>query len=204
VAESEVEAAMREALGSGPFGLLVDLGTGTGRTLELFADRYDRAVGIDVNQAMLAYARSNLSARGLQRVQVRHGDIYNLALADGSANAITMHQVMHFLADPRRALGEAARVLAPGGRLLVVDFAPHSLEFLREREAHDRLGFSDALMQQWLSDAGLTTLHVRELKPAIAQGPGKLTVSLWLAERPQVVERPSPVQSRHRFEETRP
>jgi ubiquinone/menaquinone biosynthesis C-methylase UbiE len=198
VAESEVEAAMREALGAGPFKLFVDLGTGTGRTLELFEDRYERAVGFDVNQAMLAYARSNLSACGLQKVQVRHGDIYNLALADASASAVTMHQVLHFLSDPRRALFEAARVLAPGGRLLIVDFAPHTLEFLREREAHDRLGFSDTLMQQWLADAGLTALHMRELKPASADGPDKLTVSIWLAERP-----PKPVAVRQTQTPTR-
>ena len=142
VAESEVEEAMRKALGPGPFKLLIDMGTGTGRILELFADRYERALGFDLNQAMLAYARSKLSKAQIARAQVRHGDIYALALPDGVADAVIMHQVLHFVSEPALALREAARVLAPGGRLLIVDFAPHDLEFLREDFAHDRLGFA--------------------------------------------------------------
>jgi ubiquinone/menaquinone biosynthesis C-methylase UbiE/DNA-binding transcriptional ArsR family regulator len=186
VAESEVEAAMRSVIGPGPFDLFVDLGTGTGRILELFAGSYDRGLGFDLNQAMLTYARSKLSAGGLMRTQVRHGDIYNLALADGSASVVTMHQVLHFLSDPRRAVMEGARVLAPGGRLLIVDFAPHGLEFLRETQAHDRLGFSDSVVGQWLLDAGLVVKTVRALHPAPDEAAEKLTVSLWLAERPTV------------------
>lgn len=184
VAESEVELAMRSAIGKGPFKLFVDLGTGTGRILELFADTYERGLGFDLNQAMLTYARSKLSAADLSRAQVRHGDIYNLALSDGSASVVAMHQVLHFLSDPRRAILEAARVLAPGGRLLIVDFAPHTLEFLRETQAHDRLGFSAALVNQWLADAGLDVRSVDELRAAPDQGAHKLTVTLWLAERP--------------------
>ncbi len=184
VAESEVEASMRKAIGEGPFKLFVDLGTGTGRILELFANTYERGLGFDLNQAMLTYARSKLSAAELSRAQVRHGDIYNLALADGSACVVTMHQVLHFLSDPRRAVLEAARVLAPGGRLLIVDFAPHTLEFLRETQAHDRLGFSNALVSQWLSDAGLDVRAVEEMPAAVEHGSQKLTVTLWLAERP--------------------
>ncbi len=144
VAEAEVEAAMAEALGPGPFDLLVDLGTGTGRMLELFAERYRRGLGIDLSPAMLAYARAKLDAAELRHAQVRQGDIYDLPLADQSADAAVMHQVLHFLSDPQRAVREAARVLAPGGRLLIVDFAPHELEFLREQFAHERLGFAGA------------------------------------------------------------
>lgn len=184
VAESDVEAAMRRAIGPGPFKLFVDLGTGTGRILELFADTYERALGFDLNQAMLTYARSKLSSADLSRAQVRHGDIYSLALADGSASVVTMHQVLHFLSDPRRAVLEAARVLAPGGRILIVDFAPHTLEFLRETQAHDRLGFTDALISQWLDDAGLHVRTVDQMPAAVAEGSQKLTVTLWLAERP--------------------
>ena len=184
VAESEVEGAMREALGPGPFKLLVDLGTGTGRSLELFAGTYERGLGFDVNQAMLAYARSKLSAGSLLRAQVRYGDIYNIALADGAASVVVMHQVLHFLSDPRRAVIEAARVLSPSGRLLIVDFAPHTLEFLRETQAHERLGFSNALVRQWLEDAGLKVQAVRELFPDQQHANDKLTVTLWLAEQP--------------------
>jgi ubiquinone/menaquinone biosynthesis C-methylase UbiE/Fe2+ or Zn2+ uptake regulation protein len=186
VAESEVERAMGEALGPGPFELLVDLGTGTGRTLELFADRYERALGVDVNQAMLAYARSKLSRAGLPQAQLRHGDIYALALPDGAADAVVMHQVLHFLSDPGLALREAARILAPGGRLLVVDFAPHDLEFLREDFAHDRLGFAGGQVEQWMKDAGLQPRQRHDLAPDGEGGAQKLTVSLWLAERPTV------------------
>lgn len=186
VAEDEVEAAMLAALGSGPFRLLLDLGTGTGRILELFSERYERGLGIDVSQAMLAYARSKLSAAGLAKAQLRHGDIYNLSLADGAADAVVMHQVLHFLSEPARAITEAARILSPGGRLLIVDFAPHDLEFLRDRHAHDRLGFAAAQVDEWIAEAGLKPLAVRELEPPPAAGEQKLTVSLWLAERPRV------------------
>lgn len=183
VAEDEVEAAMLSALGTGPFRLLLDLGTGTGRILELFRDRYERGLGIDVSQAMLAYARSKLSATGLTHAQLRHGDIYNLSLADGSADAVVMHQVLHFLSEPARAIAEAARVLSPGGRLLIVDFAPHELEFLRDKHAHDRLGFAVAQVNEWIGEAGLRPLAARDLEPPPSGGDQKLTVSVWLAER---------------------
>ncbi len=189
VSEAEVEEAMREALGDDRVELLIDLGTGTGRTLELFADLYDRGVGIDLNQSMLSYARAKLGRAGLDHAQVRHGDIYHLSFADGVADVVVMHQVLHFLSEPGRAIQEAARVLAHGGRLLIVDFAPHQLEFLREEFAHERLGFSSAQVTQWLTDAGLTLVHSRELAPPAGRESGKLTVSLWLAARPSIRQR---------------
>ena len=183
VSEAEVETAMREVLEGDAAQVLVDLGTGTGRILELFADRYRRSIGIDVNQAMLAYARSKLGGAGIANVQLRYGDIYNLFLHDATADAVVMHQVLHFLSDPGRAIREAARILAPGGRLLIVDFAPHGLEFLREEFAHERLGFADAQIRQWLSEAGLDLERSRELLPPAGASAEKLTVSLWLAGR---------------------
>ncbi len=183
VAEADVEAAMRDALGPGPFKFLLDLGTGTGRMLELFADRYARGLGIDVNQAMLTYARARLAKTGRNNAQVRHGDIYALSIADSTADVIVMHQVLHFLSDPALAIREAARVLQPGGKLLIVDFAPHALEFLRETEAHERLGFPSHQVKQWLADAGLVTRGLRDLRPLAGDTEGKLTVSVWLAER---------------------
>ena len=185
VAEAEVEAAVSAALGPGPFDFLVDLGTGTGRILELFGPRFRRGLGVDLNPAMLAYARAKLARAELAHAQVRQANIYDLPLGDRSADAVVMHLVLHFLGDPQRAMREAARVLAPGGRLLIVDFAPHELEFLRDAYAHERLGFASALIGQWLAEFGLQILETRDLAPDAAAQRDKLTVSLWLAGRPK-------------------
>jgi ArsR family transcriptional regulator len=107
-----------------------------------------------------------------------------LSLADRQADAIIMHQVLHFLSDPVLAIREAARVLAPGGRLVIVDFAPHELEFLRTREAHERLGFSHELIGGWLKDAGLVPGAIRDLARKPVGKDEALTVTVWLAERP--------------------
>jgi ubiquinone/menaquinone biosynthesis C-methylase UbiE len=205
IAEDAVEAAMYETLGAGPFKFLLDLGTGTGRTLELFADRYARGLGIDVNQAMLAYARAKLTKSGRTHAQVRHGDIYALSLADRQADGIVMHQVLHFLSDPQLAIREAARVLAPGGKLLIVDFAPHDLEFLREVQAHERLGFSHDLVSGWMSDSGLALQTTRDLAPKKSETPEKLTVTLWMAERPETARtlQSRPARTPETYEEAR-
>ena len=182
IAEADVEAAMRSALGDAPVDLLVDVGTGTGRILELFGGHFARGLGFDLNTAMLAYARQKLDHSGVAHAQVRQGDIYDLPLADGAAGAVVMHQVLHYLSDPARAISEAARLLAPGGKLLIVDFAPHALEFLRETHRHERLGFETATVSQWLADAGLQVVATRALAPAGKRTDDQLTVSLWLAE----------------------
>ena len=124
-----------------PFRSLLDLGTGTGRMLEMFGPQIERGLGIDLSLDMLLLARARLERAGLRHCSVRQGDIYDLALPADSFDVVIIHQVLHFLDDGARAIREAARVLAPGGRLLVVDFAPHDLEFLREEHAHRRLGF---------------------------------------------------------------
>lgn len=198
IAEHDVEQAIADALGPGPVKLLVDLGTGTGRILELLADRYQRGVGFDLNNAMLAYARSKLATARLSRAQVRHGDLYDLGLEDGVADVVIMHQVLHFLSEPALAIREAARVLAPGGRLLIVDFAPHDLEFLREEHAHDRLGFAPGQVENWMKDQGLVPRLQRDLAPSPDAGPEALTVSLWLSERPReaaVRDKPATTQA---------
>jgi ubiquinone/menaquinone biosynthesis C-methylase UbiE len=184
VADAAVEAAVHAALADKPIRSLLDLGTGTGRMLELFAPDIERGIGLDLSLDMLALARARLDRAGLQHCSVRHGDIYNLALPRDSFDVVILHQVLHFLDDGPRAVAEAARVLRPGGRLLVVDFAPHDLEFLREEHAHRRLGFAAETVTQWLEAAGLDVLRQETLPP----GPqGKIAVSLWLARDPRIV-----------------
>ena len=184
VADAAVEAAIRAALADRPMRSLLDLGTGTGRMLELFAGDIERGLGLDLSLDMLALARTRLDRAGLKHCSVRHGDIYDLALPRDSFDVVIIHQVLHFLDDGAHAIGEAARVLRPGGRLLVVDFAPHDLEFLREQHAHRRLGFSAETVTQWLGAAGLDVMRQQTLPP----GPeGKIAVSLWLARDPRIV-----------------
>ncbi len=178
VADEAVEAAIRGAIGAQPIRALLDLGTGTGRMLELFAANAERGLGLDMSLDMLALARARLDRAGLKNCSVRQGNIYDLALPRDSFDVVIIHQVLHFLDDSGRAIGEAARVLRPGGRLLVVDFAPHDLEFLREEHAHRRLGFATEAVTQWLEGAGLNVVRQETLAP----GPeGKIAVSLWLA-----------------------
>jgi DNA-binding transcriptional ArsR family regulator len=141
-ADAAIEGAIRAALTDKPIRALLDLGTGTGRMLELFAGDIERGLGLDLSLDMLALARARLDRAGLKHCSVRHGDIYDLALPKDAFDVVIIHQVLHFLDDSGRAIREAARVLRPGGRLLVVDFAPHDLEFLREEHAHRRLGFA--------------------------------------------------------------
>ena len=184
VADAAVESAIRTALADKPIRSLLDLGTGTGRMLELFGADIERGLGLDLSLDMLALARARLDRAGLKHCSVRHGDIYDLALPRDSFDVVIIHQLLHFLDDSARAIAEAARVLRPGGRLLVVDFAPHDLEFLREEHAHRRLGFAAETVTQWLEAAGLDVLRQETLPP----GPqGKIAVSLWLARDPRIV-----------------
>jgi ubiquinone/menaquinone biosynthesis C-methylase UbiE len=184
ISEIDVEAAMVEMAGDDDLGNFLDLGTGTGRILSLFARRASQATGIDQSREMLIVARANLEAAGLRQAQVRQGDIYALPFASATADFVTIHQVLHYLDDPARALTEAARILKPGGRLLVVDFAPHELEHLREQHAHRRLGVASDIMASWLKRADLRLIEEKTLPPPRSNGSSGLTVSLWLAQRP--------------------
>ena len=177
VDDAKVEAALLGAFGEHPPRNLLDIGTGTGRVLQLFAPRVGVGLGIDLSREMLSVARANLDRTSLRNCQVRHGDMYHLPLPDGSFDAATMHNVLHFADDPGAALAEAARVLRPGGRLVVVDFARHELEFLRREHAHRRLGFTDAEMRGWFTAAGLIP------EPPVRLAGDALTVVVWGARR---------------------
>jgi ubiquinone/menaquinone biosynthesis C-methylase UbiE/DNA-binding transcriptional ArsR family regulator len=186
VTDEAVEAAIREALADRPFRSLLDLGTGTGRILEMFGPGLERGLGVDLSLDMLLLARARIERAGLRHCSVRQGDIYDLAVPAASFDVVIIHQVLHFLDDGARAIREAARVLAPSGRLLVVDFAPHDLEFLREEHAHRRLGFASETVEQWMRAAGLDlTLH-RSLAPEPGSD-GKIAVSLWLGRDPRLL-----------------
>ncbi|MDX1489045.1 MAG: class I SAM-dependent methyltransferase [Acidiferrobacterales bacterium] len=164
---------------------MLDLGTGTGRVLQVFSGRIQYGLGIDLSREMLAVARANLERANIRHCQVRLGDIYNLSVPAASMDVVTIHQVLHFLADPAVAVAEAARTLRPGGRMLIVDFAPHKLEFLRTRYAHRRLGFADQEVISWCRSAGLTDITIRHLTAAGKAATDKLTVSLWSAAQPR-------------------
>lgn len=175
--EAEVEAALSEVIAAaGPKDLL-DIGTGTGRMIEVLGPRVVHALGIDQSREMLAVARVNLERAGLTNTIVRLGDMYQLPLGDASFDAVVIHQVLHYADRPAAAIAEAARVLRPGGVLVVVDFAPHALEYLREEHAHRRLGFADPDVDDWCRAAGLDPDSPRCL-------PGDpLTVVIWTARR---------------------
>ena len=184
--EERVEAALLALIGEKPFRSLLDLGTGTGRMLELLAPRAVRAVGVDQSAAMLALARSRIDQAGLRNVQLRQGDVYAPPVERDGYDLIVIHQVLHFLDDPARALAEAARALAPSGRLVVVDFDAHTQEFLRTDYAHRRLGFPLAEIEGFLTEAGLVAANSQRVPPAPGKS-GKLTVALWVAEDPRVI-----------------
>ena len=176
--EAVVEAAIVETVGDRRYDALLDIGTGTGRMLELLAGQADRLVGLDASHSMLAVARANLERAELHagRVELRQGDVYAMPFERAAFDLVVVHQVLHYLDDPARAVAAAARLVAPGGRLLVVDFAPHSLEFLQAEHNHQRLGFRPDTVAGWMTQAGLRAGET------VAVRGGQLTVQLWLAE----------------------
>lgn len=179
VSESAVEAALEKAVGPGPFERVVDLGTGSGRMLTLFGKKAKMSVGLDLSQNMLNIARTNVTKAGVEQVELRHGDIFATRLPAASADLVIVHQVLHYLSDPAAAVAEAARLVSAGGRLVIIDFAPHDFEHMREAHQHRRLGFADSEINGWLQDGGLSPSAPIAL-PHDAEG---LTVTIWTAER---------------------
>ena len=180
VSDTDVEAAILKAAGRGPFRRLVDLGSGTGRMLTLLGPHAQAALGLDLSHQMLNLARNRVTEAGLELCELRHGDIVSTRLPTESADLVVVHQVLHYLADPAAAVREAGRLVSAGGRLIIADFAPHGLEFLREQHQHRRLGFAEPEMARWLADAGLSKVRVTALPPVRKEG---LTVKIWTAER---------------------
>ncbi len=176
VPEAQVEKVMADLLGA-PLGRLLDIGTGTGRIATLFAASAESVVAIDRSAEMLRLARGKLPHEVADKVRFLAGDFYALPAEDGSADTAILHQVLHYAQAPERVIAEVARTLRPGGRLLIVDFAPHDREELRLRDAHTRLGFSDQQITTWYGAAGLRLDRVETLAGAA------LTVKLWLGER---------------------
>ncbi len=180
VDETHVEEAILDAAGAGPFERLIDLGTGAGRMLTLLGVRAKSAIGLDLSQQMLNIARRDVAEADLPRCELRHGDIFATGLPAGSADLVVIHRVLHFLNDPAAAVAEAARLTAPGGALLIIDFAPHTLEFLRQAHQHRRLGFSDEEIARWCEAAGLGAVEAVTMPPATSEG---LTVKVWRSAR---------------------
>lgn len=176
-ADAEVERRLADALADAPLGHLLDIGTGTGRMAELFADKADRVVALDKNLEMLRVARAKLQHLPTARIELVQGDFADLPLPDASFDTVILHQVLHFATDPAPALTEAARVLRTGGRIAIVDFAAHQREELRDRHQHARLGFTDRQMADLLRAAGFAASA-----PVALEG-GDLTVKIWLGTR---------------------
>ena len=177
VAEADVEAAMTALLTSEPIGQMLDIGTGTGRMIELFGPAADHVTALDRSPDMLRLARAKLPEDATGKYALTLGDFSDLPLETESSDTILLHQVLHYAQAPELVIAEAARVARIGGRVLIADFAPHEREELRVRDQHSRLGFSDDQIQAWFARAGLDLERVESL-------PGQeLTVQLWLAGR---------------------
>lgn len=177
VDEAEVEAEMVHLLPKVGVNNLLDMGTGTGRLLKLFAKRVETVIGVDTSHEMLSVARSNLAQAGATNCSVRQADMFQIPFGVGSFDAVTIHQVLHFLDQPISALTEAVRLLRPNGYLLLVDFAPHGLEALRSEHQHRRLGFSEQEVKTWFEMVGLEGQETVQLLG------NPLTVSIWLAKK---------------------
>ena len=181
--EEAIETAILEQLSSRQFDRIVDLGTGTGRMLTLLAPFAKEAEGLDLSHHMLTVARANLNRADVRNARVRQGDVTATPFDAASADLVIVHQVLHYLEQPEDLLVEAARILRPGGQLLIVDFAPHDLEFLRESQGHRRLGIREEDMTAWADAAGFALPDPLRFDPPASLDQG-LSVLIWTATRP--------------------
>ena len=181
-AHEAIEQYLLELAGSGPFKRILDIGTGTGRILSLFAGRAERLDGVDLSHRMLTVARANLERAGVSGANLRQGDAVKLPYDDGAADLVIVHQVLHFIDEPERVIQEASRIMDETGKLLIVDFAPHTLEFLRSDHGHRRLGIRQSALQEWATKAGLALSKAQSFEQPASLSEG-LTVQVWSAEK---------------------
>jgi ubiquinone/menaquinone biosynthesis C-methylase UbiE len=192
VAESEVEDAIRRILHHAPMGAVLDVGTGTGRMMELFANDASRFVALDNSSEMLRLARAklaNLDAQTAAKVDIMLGDFNALPLADDMFDTVIFHQVLHYAQHPEAVIAEAARVLAPDGRLVIVDFAVHDHEELRTVHAHARLGFADEVIARAFEANGVQMVH------QVALDGGALAVKVWMGQKKTMIVAQHPAGS---------
>ena len=180
VPEEELEARLRDVVGETPIDTFLDIGTGTGRILQLFAAQAAHGLGLDNSREMLAVARARLERDGHRHVQLREGDMYAMPLEDASVDLATLHLVLHYSLEPELVVAEAARTLRPGGRLVIVDFDTHAEERLRVEHEHRRLGFSEHELSETMARSGL------EPGPTLSLAGDPLTVNIWQGTRPAV------------------
>ncbi len=178
VDEREVERILLDLVSTREVKRLLDIGTGTGRVLELLATRVPELTGIDSSSEMLQVARATLARKGIRNCALRRCNMYQIPMPGRSFDAVTIHQVLHFAESPEQVIAEASRLLAPGGRLFIIDFEEHQLDDLREEHAHRWLGFKPATLRDWLAGA-----HLEPGKHLSLAG-GALTVGVWTARQP--------------------
>ena len=177
VPEADVESRLLALVGPDKIENFLDIGTGTGRILELFADQIVRGTGVDLSTEMLSIARTQLGPDKFRHIQLRKGDMYNMPVDDQTIDLATLHLVLHYSLEPAAVITEAARTLRPSGRLVIVDFAAHQEDHLRSEHKHQRLGFSDREIEQAMSLAGLSMGKTESLVG------DPLTVKLWQGTR---------------------
>ncbi|USG62960.1 metalloregulator ArsR/SmtB family transcription factor [Sneathiella marina] len=175
VPEKQVEKSLERIFNGRDIRDFLDIGTGTGRMLELIGPKVEHAIGVDSSREMLSYARAAIEGEGLRNCQVRLADMYNLPFANQSQDGIIIHQVLHYAENPLRAIKEAARLLRPNGIFAIADFAPHEIDSLRTDYAHRQLGFDTDEIWRFCEQAGLEQLELEVLEG------DPLTVNIWTA-----------------------
>ncbi|MEP3226680.1 MAG: metalloregulator ArsR/SmtB family transcription factor [Parasphingorhabdus sp.] len=190
--EDDVEQAMIALLKDIDLGHMLDIGTGTGRMVEIFGPHSRKVTALDKSPEMLRLARAKLlgnetektpQAELAQKTELKLGDFNSLPIADTEMDSVLLHQVLHYAPHPEAVLAEVSRVLRSGGTVMIADFAPHDHEELRTTHAHARLGFSDERMKRWFADAQIDMVQCRTLDG------GQLTVKIWVgrkSELPQI------------------